>query len=1028
MSEAPPMATVQPVAKASTQQMAFISSDELSKIGQAEKTFGALYLEHMFGLLAAILPDSTTLQPWIQNGIPIEELLAGTFLPTLIAISNAQCFTEAQNQLALLLATKYMSKVTPEVGDRAVSTVCGCSSGEKKTGGMRTARYLLEKGNTHLKGGRCSNAMATARCFSLLSRVVGWKPAINGSIDYCLQSLLEEIKLDNIFGFLVAAGFPRVLREGATVSKHIADEGNKKAVITTVKSESDEVVVVDLCTREPSTVKLTAVEIEDSVPGCIDKSRFDSLMCILTISLQLAEQKTDMSVEHTWVLGLALKALNYILSAPDSEDVVHSVVHEGVLPSIVKLAGRPTNLSTKWHLSDLEVLGIQTYQHVSSIPEPVPVSAKPGVAGEAKPQGASGEGATPGGPEVTLEEEGEPEVKSKLAPPPKEERHKTEAVPKKTLAEREEEKALEGVPKDVHDMLKIMGEAFQCKLSILRALYEAAGKDMQQLVQNTDQYYSMELSEIHPPDEVVEAAKKWDINFATAQETVQDIPAMQEDAGIFQVMPIPVDLRSVEAVPEDLSTTTTKAELMNGGESAKEQEGEDHTAEESYKLLKKELAEIKQKPDRKQILKIHQGIVVMWARSVVRSILGRWPESLKLSLVQLGCSSATEYFSLLDLLLRGHTAEQCKETLHRVVRNGELTEVLQLASAVSQCMREVSVGTETREIRSPLADKNSEGGKIVIPGAGRMRVTFDQTCTLPGTVIVSSSEDLSEDRYSQTSSSTGTQKWTEHTIPGNTVYYKIALDDESKSTVKFSRFSFSVVGIQTGRFDTGYSILRTLLCEEQAICNQIYCQLPLSGLWSNLISVACQVTGKQRLKILSLLMRLVHLCKAPAPHSTDASAVVTGLERLNLSALKPLWQLYTKLIRDCEGKGKTGHILAPEIIRAMTELFFVVENLAEDWGITQDLLIDTLTKEGLSTWLEKGISNVALISVALGLDNVASKAFVDAKINYVPPEPKTEGKDNGDEDEDEGNGDGDDDDDDNADDDDDDDDDDSDDS
>ena len=46
-----------------------------------------------------------------------------------------------------------------------------------------------------------------------------------------------------------------MLREGATVSKHIADEGNRKAVITTVKSESDEVVVVDLCTREPSTVR-----------------------------------------------------------------------------------------------------------------------------------------------------------------------------------------------------------------------------------------------------------------------------------------------------------------------------------------------------------------------------------------------------------------------------------------------------------------------------------------------------------------------------------------------------------------------------------------------------------------------------------------------------------------------------------------------------------------------------------------------------------------------------------------------------
>ena len=91
----------------------------------------------------------------------------------------------------------------------------------------------------------------------------------------------------------------------------------------------------------PVQAKLTAVEIEDSVPGCIDKSRFESLMCILTVSLQLTEQselevkscdimvqlysynhemyisvtaETEMSVEHTWVLGLALKALNYILS------------------------------------------------------------------------------------------------------------------------------------------------------------------------------------------------------------------------------------------------------------------------------------------------------------------------------------------------------------------------------------------------------------------------------------------------------------------------------------------------------------------------------------------------------------------------------------------------------------------------------------------------------------------------------------------------------------------------------------------
>lgn len=62
-SEAPPapVAPLQLATKAPT-QLSFISSDELSKIGQAEKTFGVLYLEHMFGLLAAILPDSSSVR------------------------------------------------------------------------------------------------------------------------------------------------------------------------------------------------------------------------------------------------------------------------------------------------------------------------------------------------------------------------------------------------------------------------------------------------------------------------------------------------------------------------------------------------------------------------------------------------------------------------------------------------------------------------------------------------------------------------------------------------------------------------------------------------------------------------------------------------------------------------------------------------------------------------------------------------------------------------------------------------------
>ncbi len=48
--------------------------------------------------------------------------------------------------------------------------------------------------------------------------------------------------------------------------------------------------------------------------------------------------------------------------------------------------------------------------------------------------------------------------------------------------------------------------------------------------------------------------------------------------------------------------------------------------------------------------------------------------------------------------------------------------------------------------------------------------------------------------------------------------------------------------------------------------------------------------------------------------------------------------------------------------------------------MSQDLMVEMITREGLNTWLEKGISNVAFLSIALGVDNCASQAFIEAKV------------------------------------------------
>ena len=45
--------------------------------------------------------------------------------------------------------------------------------------------------------------------------------------------------------------------------------------------------------------------------------------------------------------------------------------------------------------------------------------------------------------------------------------------------------------------------------------------------------------------------------------------------------------------------------------------------------------------------------------------------------------------------------------------------------------------------------------------------------------------------------------------------------------------------------------------------------------------------------------------------------------------------------------------LKPEIIRALTELFLIVENLAQEWGVEQDLMVETISEECLMNWFEK---------------------------------------------------------------------------
>ena len=92
--------------------------------------------------------------------------------------------------------------------------------------------------------------------------------------------------------------------------------------------------------------------------------------------------------------------------------------------------------------------------------------------------------------------------------------------------------------------------------------------------------------------------------------------------------------------------------------------------------------------------------------------------------------------------------------------------------------------------------------------------------------------------------------------------------------------------------------------------------LPLNDLWSSLLYVACKQTGRHRLKTIQLLLRILQSPPREGAESEDP------LEEIDISLLRPLWQLYNKM---SDQKSEASGTVIQPVVRAMTELFLVAE-------------------------------------------------------------------------------------------------------
>ena len=176
--------------------------------------------------------------------------------------------------------------------------------------------------------------------------------------------------------------------------------------------------------------------------------------------------------------------------------------------------------------------------------------------------------------------------------------------------------------------------------------------------------------------------------------------------------------------------------------------------------------------------------------------------------------------------------------------------------------------------------------------------------------------------------------------------WKFIRRDESDWTTDVC--SFKIYSTFSKNFESAYYLLDELI--SQLDFNQYSA---LNELWGSLIKIACVQSFGKRLKILSLLIKIMHRI------NVDNGAKMC----INLYALKPLKSLQYSL----ESSNKEDRNLC----RALFELFFFAEKLAIKWSVQKEYRAQMKDKDEFVEYICEASYFINLIMNTLNLnDNI----------------------------------------------------------
>ncbi|XP_048654355.1 zinc finger ZZ-type and EF-hand domain-containing protein 1 isoform X3 [Marmota marmota marmota] len=880
-----------------------------------EQVFAECSQKRILGLLAAMLPP-------LKSGptVPLIDLEHVLPLMFQVVISNAGHLNETYH-LTLGLLGQLIVRLLPAEVDAAVIKVLSAKHNLFAAGdsaivpdGWKTTHLLFSLGAVCLDSRVGLDwACSMAEILRSLNSAPLWRDVIATFTDHCIKQLPFQLKHTNIFTLLVLVGFPQVLCVGTRCV--YMDNANEPHNVIILKhfTEKNRAVIVDVKTRKRKTVKDYQLVQKGGGQECSDSQA------------QLSQYSQHFAFIASHLLQTSMDS--YCSEAVEATWIL-SLALKGLYKTL-KAHGFEETHATFLQTDLLKLLVKKCSKGTGfsktwllrdlEILSIMLYSSKKEISTLAEHG------------ELELDERGdqEEEVERPVSSPGDSDQKKLDP--------------LEGLDEPTRICFLMAHDALNAPLHILRAIFELQMK-------KTDSFFlevqkRFDGDELTTDERIRSLAQRWQPSRSLRLEE-QSAKAMDTDMIILPCLSWPA--RCNQATAESNPVTQ---KLISSTESELQQSYAKQRRSKSAALLHKELNCKSKRAVRDYLFRVNEATAVLYARHVLASLLAEWPRHVPVSEDILELSGPAHMTYILDMFMQLEEKHQWEKILQKVLQGCRENMLGTMALAACQFMEEPGMEVQVRESKHPYNNNTSFEDKVHIPGAIYLSIKFDPQCNTEegcDELAMSSSSDFQQDRHNFSGSQ---QKWKDFELPGDTLYYRFTSD---MSNTEWG-YKFTVTAGHLGRFQTGFEILKQMLSEERVVPH-----LPLGKIWEWLVGVACRQTGHQRLKAIHLLLRIVHCC--------------THSDLCDLALLKPLWQLFTHmeygLFEDVTQPG----ILLP-LHRALTELFFVTENRAQELGLLQEYLLALTTDDHLLRCAAQALQNIAAISLAINYPNKATRLW-----------------------------------------------------